>query len=136
MTSPFWGMVAAGALFSVWPIIMSKSGLSGMASTAAFIVMSMIIIVPAALSNGVTLQSLADAKVRYVLVAAIIASGGLILMNRSLGAADPKQIGSLLLVMILAQVVVPSLYQIWVGAVNAKLVGGILAAVVAIFLLA
>lgn len=135
MNSPFLGMLVAGVLFSIWPIIMSKSGLSGMASTAVFIVMSMTIIVPAAMSNGVTLQSVAGAKGVYALIAAAIASVGLILMNRSLGAADPQQIGSLLLVMVLAQVAVPALYQIWVGALTMKLVGGIVAAVVAIILL-
>ncbi len=136
MTSPFLGMAFAGVLFGIWPLVMRESGLGGMASTAVFIAMSAAVIMPAALFTGVTLQGVMSAKWHYALVAAVLASVGLVLMNHSLANAEPQRFATLFVIMIMMQLVVPSLYQAYVaGVVTVKMAAGVAAAALAIFLL-
>ncbi len=126
--------ILAGALFGIWPLLMNKSGLSGNVSSAAFCLGALAIVSPFALYGlrGPTLSI-----VWSMLIGACICGGlGLLAFNGMLSKATPKQVGNLFVLMIVVQVAIPALYQIYNdGGLAPRKALGFLSAIVTVLLL-
>lgn len=102
-------MVLAGVLFDAWPILMNRSGLSGMHSTAAFIIIVFVTVMPFALWNGITLS---NTNWSWAIAAGLCSAAGLIAFNSGLAEATPQTVGKLFVTMIVVQTAVPALYHV------------------------
>ena len=99
----------AGIFFGVWPLIMNKSGLTGNTSSMFFSGMVFLFITPFAVGN---IGNISDVKWSFVVVSGIISAIGLLCFNSMLSKASSQSVGMLVILMILAQMSVPAIYQV------------------------
>ncbi len=125
----------AGLCFSIWPLCMNRTGLNGYVSAACFGLATLVGVLPFAyLSNhGLSLPS---ANWWMVLLAGIFGAVGLMAFNGMLSKASLNNVGTLIVIVNLVQLVVMACYQ---ASVNHSLppgrIGGFLAAALATYLL-
>ena len=126
--------VLAGVCFGLWPLFLNRSGLHGPTSSAIYALMVLVGVLPFALwSNGLEIPS---AKWLMVVFAGIFGAAGISFFNDMLVRTAPSQVGSLFLVMIVAQITIPALYQIIMTAqLSFNTAVGIIFAIAAAFLL-
>lgn len=126
--------VLAGIFFGIWPLFMNRSGLSGNVSSVVFSLGTFIALIPIAIgSNGFNLP---QAKWSMVALACGTAAIGLLAFNGMLAGANPKDVGTLFVIMIVVQTATPALYQVVMnGNISAPKLAGFVLAGVAGFLL-
>lgn len=125
--------ILAGLFFGVWPLFMNKSGLKGSISSAAFCMVALMTIVPFALSD---IGVLRNTRWLMLVVAGIFGGIGLLFFNGMLSKATPEKVGTLFIIMLVAQMIPPAIYQIVKdGGVTISKGLGFLAGIIAIFLL-
>ena len=126
--------VLAGVFFGIWPLLMTRSGLTGNVSSAVFAIGVLIVVSPFALYefSGATIGI-----VWMMVVGACIFGGlGLLAFNGMLSKATPETVGSLLIVTTVVQVAIPALYQVINGGgLTVSKTIGFAAAILAAFLL-
>ncbi len=128
--------VVTGLSFAAWPLVMSRSGLSGpfaswlWAMTIAFVV-------------GFTLplfgQTVAHDKGSFLiaLLAGLIGAIGVLALNTICAKASQAEIGKYFLIMLVVQFAVPAVYHmVMSGELTVRKVAGILAGFIALWLLA
>ena len=127
----------AGLFWGLWPIIMKKSGAEGFVSGAIFTGASFIAILPFVITSG-QIQSLEPTpKLGYAVLAGVIGAAGVLFFNTALAKADPANIGTMILIMIMAQVAVPTIFQlVFQGDYSLRKLVGIVGACIATYLLA
>lgn len=126
--------ILAGLFFGIWPFFMNKSGLSGNVSSACFAALAFIGVLPFAIhSCG---WSIPTANWKMVILAGLFGAIGLLFFNGMLADASPQEIGNLFIVVVVAQIGVATLYQIFVnGYLSIEKMVGYVAAIVAVYLL-
>lgn len=125
----------AGIFFGIWPLLMNKSGMTGNVATALFTLVCCVIVVPFAL-NGFEDMAMQNARWSFVVGAAVFGAIGLLLFNGMLAKATSQNVATLFVIMIVAQIMVPTLYQILVGGgVTVSKGFGLIFAVIAALLL-
>ena len=126
--------VLAGILFSLWPLCMNRSGLSGYMSAACFTAATLLGILPFALmSNGL---SIPPANWKLVALAGLIGCLGLMLFTGMLAKATPRSMGTLFIIVNLVQLAVAASYQSYMnGTLPPHKIGGYFAAALATYLL-
>src|SRR3989344_8684098 len=126
--------ILAGVFFGIWPLLMTRSGLTGNVSSAVFAIGVLIVVSPFALYefSGATIGI-----VWMMVVGACIFGGlGLLAFNGMLSKATPETVGSLLIVTTVVQVAIPALYQVINGGgLTVSKTIGFAAAILAAFLL-
>ncbi len=133
MNGMYMKAIVAGVFFGIWPLLMNRSGLSGNMSATVFTIFALITVFPLAMYEG--FGSLRTAIPFFYITAGITAGVGLIAFNSMLSGATPKQLGSLFLVSMMAQIAVPAIYHMFLNGVEMKKVIGIMLAVCASVLL-
>lgn len=135
MTGPCVKAILAGVCFGLWPLFLNKSGLNGNVSSACFSLVILVGVLPFAIySNGLTVPT---ANWVMVVSAGSFGALGLLFFNSMLAEASLQNIGTLIVLMTLVQVVIPSLYQVIMSGQFSvgKITGYILAAMAAYLLL-
>ncbi len=135
MSSLIFKAVAAGILFGIWPLFMSRSGLNGFVSAAAFSTLTLLVILPFALyQNGGWM--LPTANWGLVIAAGVLAGIALLFFNSMLSQAMPHNVGTLFVICLLAQIVAPAIYQSAMsGGITLSQLGGYAAAGLSAYLL-
>jgi hypothetical protein len=130
---PYVKTVIAGVLFGMWPLLMSRSGLTAMPSAAVFAVAQACILLPLGVYAGI---SFSQANWVAATLAAVIGSMGLLTFTDVVLKTPKAEIGRLFIIMLVVQTAVPTIYHIAVsGGLTLKHALGILAALCAIILL-
>ncbi|MES2436768.1 MAG: hypothetical protein V4519_02050 [Patescibacteria group bacterium] len=125
--------IAAGLLFGIWPLFMNKSNLSGFVTCVVVSCIQLTLLITPALMDT---SSLYRANWTMTIIAAVIATGGVVIFNTLLSEAMPAKVGILFVVMLVAQTCPPAIYSIIVnrGITWMQAVGFSAAIVAAIFL--
>lgn len=118
--------IAAGLFFGTWPLLMGKSGLPGFVSAALLSGLSFLFIIPVAIYSG-QLQTVSfSTPLTFAIMAVIIGALGLLTFNTGLAEVTPERIGGMFMTMIMVQLSVPALYQIFLsGDLSPKRMVGI-----------
>ena len=126
--------IVAGILFGIWPLFLNRSGLTGNLGTFVFATIVLLCVFPFAAS---TLRDIANSQWIWAVGAGIFGALGLLVFNSKVAKATPQTIGTFIVLMIVAQIAVPAIYQaIMTGGLPfSKIAGFILAAVAAVLLL-
>ncbi len=127
--------VVAGIAFGAWPLLMNRSTLGGNVSAAVFAGIVFLLVLPFAFREGA--GDITASMVGFATAAGVVGAIGLLAFNGMLATVTPAQVGRLFVIMILAQVAVPVIYQIIMdGGVSLKEGLGLSFALVAALLLA
>lgn len=125
----------AGLFFGLWPLLMSRSGLSGNVSSMAFAGLVFIFVTPFAIGN---IASIDASSVKWTLVvgAGLLGAVGVMCFNGMLAGAERKDLGTLFVLMIVVQTAVPTVYDAIInrGMSPTKGAGVLLAAIAAVLL--
>ncbi len=126
--------VVSGILFGIWPLLMNRSGLSGNLSTLVFatVVLACVFVVSFSSLQNITITSLP-----WAIGAGIVGAFALLVFNSILAKATPQAVGTFIVLMIVAQIVVPATYQAILngGLPFSKIAGFVFATIAAILLL-
>jgi len=155
--SLFWQSLTAGVAFGIWPLFMNKSGFGGYSSAAVFSGLVFLGTLSFALKEWGASQSnilwlmiitlgllgsvLSKAPAQNIGWGMAFAAGffgiiGLMFWSGTLANATNKNIGSLFVIMLVAQIAVPALYQAAIlGQYSPRRIVGFLAAILAAYLL-
>lgn len=107
-------VLLAGLFFGLWPLFLSKSGLNvGNASTFYFAIVTLAIVLAFTFQDA---ASVAGARWGYLVAAAAASAAGVILFNRMLASAGPKEVGSYFVIMVLVQISIPVIYDVALSA--------------------
>lgn len=128
-------MVLTGICFGIWPLMMNRSGLSGTPASVIFIGTSMLFVLTvAALTRSFDFSG--NVHWPIAIGASILGGIGLLSLNAGLAAISPQMVGKLIIVMILVQIAIPAVYDMYMNTgIELKTVLGIVFAVVAAALL-
>src|SRR4051812_6110918 len=105
----------AGLFFGIWPLVMQKSGLNGIASSIIFTGCATVMLLP--FSSG-SWGGLSDTKWVLVFIAGALGAYGLYNFNAMLAKTTPQNISTLFVIMILVQTAVPAIYQLIISGGN------------------
>jgi hypothetical protein len=131
---PYVQAMLAGLLFGCWPLLMNRSGLSGNMASFMFVAGCLLIVTPFALAtNGLALPS---ANWTTVIAACTCAGIATLVFNSALAKVTPATAGTVMLLMVLPQLVVPAVYEaILTQSVPVSRAVGLVAAIIAAVLL-
>jgi hypothetical protein len=137
MSKPLILMLVAGVCFGGWPLIMNKSGLSGLpASFVVAGVAAVLTLLVGITSSTFTEHASSHASWFLAVVAGLCGALGLICLNIGIAEAGKYTVGRLLVIMMVIQVTVPAIYHVAVSEGFSLRAGvGFTAAVVAAVLL-
>jgi len=121
--------IVAGILFGIWPLFLNRSGLTGNLGTFVFATIVLLCVFPCGIFG--------NSQWIWAVGAGIFGALGLLTFNSMVAKATPQTIGTFIVLMIVAQIVVPAIYQAIMsgGLPFSKIVGFVLAAVAAVLLL-
>ena len=122
-------------VFGIYPLLVSRSGLSGNISAAAFTLGALIVISPFALHEF--FYGAATSVAWIMLISGSLFSGfGILAFNGMLAEATPQYVASLFVLMLVVQIATPALYQVIMdGGLTASKGIGFAAAILAAYLL-
>jgi len=134
MTELYVKALLAGVFFGIWPLLMNRSGLSGNLSSLIFTVVVLCGVTPFAIGK---VSNISNANWYMAIGAGLAGAAGILLFNGMLAKATPQNVATLFIVMMLAQIAVPALYQMFLagGLSLARGVGMVLAGISAVLLL-
>jgi len=120
----------AGLFFSVWPLLMNRSGLPGMHAAFIFVLIQLLIITPLVISG-------LDSNMfnRWSVAASIFASIGLLIFTNGLEKISPKEVSNFFVIVLVVQVCVPAIYQVVLTGITPQRALGFAAALIAAILL-
>lgn len=126
--------IFAGVFFGIWPLLMHRSGLTGNILSAVFTLGVLMIVSPFAiyeLRNGMV-----HATWYWAIAACAFGAAGLLIFSDIIAKATSQTIGSLFVLMLIAQIATPAIYHmIYGGGLTVRMVLGFIAAIVAAILL-
>lgn len=101
--------ILAGLFFGVWPLLMNRSGLRGNVASAALCLVALIVIMPFALKS---IDGFPAANWLVVVGAGLFCGIGFLFFNGMLAKATPEKVGILFIIMLVAQMATPAIYQV------------------------
>lgn len=101
--------VLAGVFFGIWPLLMNRSGLTGNVSSACFSAVTLMFVLPFALSSSGF--AIPTANWTMVAAAGFIGALGLLSFNGMLAGASLQEVGTLFVLMTVVQITVAAFYQ-------------------------
>lgn len=126
--------VLSGMFFAIWPLFMSRSGLSSYLAAAVFGACSLIVVTPFAMHDGVS--TLQQAKWLPIFLAGLTGAAGMLIYTNILTTADLKDLGSLIIISTLSQMMIGALYESWQsGDISYQKLIGYVLAITSVFLL-
>ena len=126
--------VVAGILFGMWPILMSRSHLNGYISPTLIGLVLFVGSLPLTLLNLNKITP--DVVWRLAIASTVVILMGNFVFAVMLEHSPKDKLSSLFVLMLVAQIAVPALYQIFLaGKVTASQAAGFAAAAVAAYLL-
>ena len=124
----------AGALFSIWPIFMKRSGLSGHVASLGYGLSSLACIIPVVLATSGFKVPQADWSM--VFLSGAVGALGLLCFTGMYEKATLENFGTLLIVANLFQVAGAAVYQSYVtNSLSPQRLGGFLFGAIAIYLM-
>ena len=105
-----WALLS-GVAWGTWPLIINKSGLNGSMSAFTFSAVVLVCTVPFAFYN-VDRNVLANANWTALVIAGVCSTCGLLMFNGMLAKATPQNVGTLIVIMAVAQAATPTIYQV------------------------
>lgn len=102
----------AGVCWGIWPFLLQKSGLTGNVSSFVFTAVILLCIAPFIIGK---VGNLANANWGMAIIAGICSAIGLLSFNGMLAKAPPEKLGSLFVVMIVVQTVLPVTHSVVMG---------------------
>lgn len=125
--------ILTGILFGSWPLLMNRSGLGGNISSFVLVIVMLVCILPFSIGN---FGEIFNANLMFAVGAAVLGAAGILLLNGILFKATSQNLGPLLVLVFVAQIVVSSVYHIIMtgGITVTKGIGFTLAVVTAILL--
>ena len=125
----------SGVCFGAWPLLMRWSGLSGNISSLVLLVGSTCMTIAfIAIFGSFTIQGSPDH--RYAIVSVLIGAIGMLLFTNMFAQSPPADVGRLIVITTLVQVMIPIMYQMFIiGDQSIRRISGVLCALVAIALL-
>ena len=124
----------AGIAFGIWPLLMSRSGVSGNFASLVFTIVIVFCVAPFAIGQ---ISDFSKANWYMLVGAGAVSAIGLLSFKGMLTKATPKDLGTLFVLMIVVQVASPVIYHVVMnGGINFTKGLGLVLAVVAIVLLA
>jgi len=125
--------VLTGILFGAWPLLMNRSGLGGNISSLVLVIVMLLVILPFSIGD---FGEIFNANLMFAVGAAVLGAAGILLLNGILFKASPQNLGPLLVLVFVAQIVVSSIYHVVVtgGITVTKGIGFALAVITAILL--
>lgn len=125
--------VLTGILFGIWPLLMNRSGLSGNISSLVLVIVMLVCILPFSIGD---FGEIFNANLMFAVGAAILGAAGILLLNGILFKVTPQNVGPLLVLIFVTQIIMPSIYHIiMTGGITAtKGIGFTLAVIAAILL--
>lgn len=137
MNNPIALTLVAGLLFGTWPLLMQKSGLSGHLSSAVFALVAFLIILVPTFLKGKIAEQVEVADLKIAILAGVLGGLGLLAFNTMMTKVPMTSIGTYIVVMIVAQTIVPVIYQMVVsGDFSLRKIAGALIAITGVILLA
>jgi drug/metabolite transporter (DMT)-like permease len=128
--------IIVGLFWGLYPIILNRSGLPGFASAGIFSVFVCLTVIPFAIISGQLQKITFNPGVWYALIAGILGGAGVLVFNTMLSKAPVKNVGSMIITMIMIQITIPAIYQmIQSGDISPKKITGILTAFVVVYLI-
>jgi len=126
-------MVVAGVLFGIWPLLMNKSGLTGVTSAFIYSIFILLFMLPIVMKEGIIMTG---ANWWFIIVATFCGSMGLLVFNGALAKTTPEGVSRLIFIMLIVQMAIPAIYYLIVnGQVTLKMGMGFIAAAIAAILL-
>lgn len=130
-TAMYAKAITAGILFGAWQLVLPRTGLSGNAASLMLVALATVVILPFVIKGGGFTQ-LETAKWVPVVVMATLFAGGILFLNSGITQAaqvDLNKIVIVILVMMIAQILTPVIWQGWVdgGFSTARVVGILMA---------
>lgn len=127
--------ILAGVLFGIWPLLMNRSGLAGNLVSGVFAFGVLIVVSPYAIYE---LRNNNVHAIWYLAIGACICGGfGLLVFSGIVAKATSQTIGSLFVLMLIAQIATPAIYHmIYGGGLTVRTGLGFIAAILAAILLA
>ena len=123
----------SGIMFGAWPLLISKSGLSGSSATLIGVIVSFCVVAPFALANGVII---AGTKWWIIIITGTMGGLGVLVFNDMMIKAKPGSSALLFVIMLVVQIMVPAvLHLVADHNFSIKTIAGFIAAVVACILL-
>lgn len=133
MSDSILKMVLAGILFGAWPLLMNRSGLTSSTANVVFSAIVLLIVLPFAMSDGVTFSG---TKWWFAVLAGVAGGLGLLVFSSEIAKASQENMGKLFVVMLVVQASVPAVYHAYMnGGLSIKTASGFAAAIVATVLL-
>jgi len=128
--------VISGVCFGAWPLLMRFSGLAGnMSSFVMFVGSTCVTVAFIAAFGSFSIQGSPD--YRYAVGSVLIGAMGMLLFTNMFAQAQQNDVGRLIVLTTLVQVMIPILYQMFViGDQSIRRISGVICALVAIVLLA
>lgn len=127
----------AGLFFGLWPLFMNRSGLSGSVSSLVFTSVVLLCVLPFGIRHilGGT-EDFAQVSWMMAIVAGICSAIGVMAFNSMLANATPQKVGTLFVLMIIVETVVPAAYSVVIngGVSLTRAAGFVFAAIAAILL--
>lgn len=126
--------ILAGFFFGVWPLFMNRSGLNGNVGSFAFTIVVLIFVFPFSITR---LGEISQSHWIFVVAAGMAGGIGLLLFNDVIAKATLQNVGLFFVLMIVAQVIIPAVYQVIMtgGASFQKILGFLLAGLSIVLLL-
>jgi len=109
--------VMAGVCFAIWPLFMNKSGVSGYMAAFLLAIILLVIVTPLTLANP---EIVTGSQWVYVVTAGVIGAIGTLIYTGVLSRATPQNIGTLVVLQLIAQAAIPALFQIIQGGGMSK----------------
>ncbi len=126
--------VIAGVCFAIWPLLMNRSGLNSNVASFSYMFMVVAIIFMYNIFRWAPIN-MTSSQFAIVFVSGACGAVGTLFFNSMLATASPQKVGSLILLMLLAQAIIPVVYSLMFAKFSATQALGIILAVVAIILL-
>jgi hypothetical protein len=129
-------MIVSGLLFACWPLLLNRSGLAGATSLMGAMAVVTTIVVTFALLNHPTLSGATSHWWIWVIASGLCSAVGMLIMCSVTAKAAPTDIGTLIVIVTIAQIAGTALYDVVMkGDLSLKTAAGFVAAVAAAILL-
>ena len=125
--------VLSGIMFGCWPLLISKSGLSGSSVALFGGAVTLLFVAPFALANGV---NLVGSRWWILIITGSMSGIGCLAFNDMMVRAKPTSAATLFIIMLVVQIMMPAIYHVATSQqLSIKTVVGFVAAIVACVLL-
>ncbi len=124
-------VLSAGILLGIFMVLLRLSGHAGPSAVMVVLLVELVMMAPLGLRD---LGSLAAVSRPLFCVAALVGGAGLVLLSMGLGRAKEVEIGTLIVIMIVAQLAAPAVWDAYQNGIQVGKVIGVLLGIMSVVL--